>query len=90
MDGLRFRQAITKSLVAKCEEEEPPEIVDPLTTLREECQQAHCDKYKIKLDTCNDRVNSRKKTAETCYEELLDLFHCVDHCASHSLFSKLK
>ena len=74
----------------KCEEEEEPELVDPLDTAREKCQEHHCEKYRVKLDTCNDRVNSRSKTAETCFEELLDLFHCVDHCASEKVFHQLK
>lgn len=43
-----------------------------------------------KLQTCNDRVNSRKATTETCLEEVSDLFHYVDHCVAKTLFSKLK
>lgn len=39
---------------------------------------------------CNDRVNSRSKTAEVCAEELIDYLHELDHCVAHSLFSKLK
>ena len=72
----------------RCEEEE--EIVDPQVVLRDECKVKHCEKYDVKLATCNDRVNSRQNTAETCYEELLDLFHCIDHCVSKDLFKKLK
>lgn len=34
------------------------------------------------LETCNDRVKSKKETDETCYEELLDYVHCVDACVS--------
>ena len=89
----QLRHSITKTggqLIpfAKCDEE--PELVDPQEVLREKCRSSKCDKYKVKLDTCNDRVNSRTQTAETCYEELLDLFHCVDHCAAKELFQKLK
>ena len=73
----------------RCEEEEP-ELVDPQTVLREECKAKHCEKYDVKLQTCNDRVNSRTQTAESCFEELLDLFHCVDHCVAKDLFKKLK
>ena len=96
MDGIssQLKQLASKQsplMVARCEEEEEEEIIDPQVILRNECRETeHCAKYRIKLDSCNDRVNSRKKTAETCYEELLDLFHCVDHCASKKLFSKLK
>ena len=79
------------SFKVKCEEEEEaPELVDPQETIREECKEHHCEKYVAKLESCNDRVNSRTKTAETCFEELLDLFHCVDHCASQKLFAQLK
>lgn len=73
----------------RCEEEE--ELVDPYDVLREKCRKEEkCEKYEAKLNSCNERVRSRKKTAETCYEELLDLFHCVDHCAAKDLFKKLK
>ena len=74
---------------ARCEDEEP-ELVDPQETLRAECKAQKCDKYRVKLETCNERVNSRSQTTESCYEELLDLFHCVDHCVAKNLFSKLK
>lgn len=47
-------------------EEEEEELVDPQQTLREQCVEHHCDRYKVRLDTCNDRVNSRSKTTETC------------------------
>lgn len=82
------QQSSSFFIKAKCEEE--PELVDPQTVLREECKTAHCGDYITKLETCNQRVESRTKTEETCYEELLDLFHCVDHCVSKTLFSKLK
>lgn len=70
--------------------EEEAELVDPQGVIREECNAHHCEKYQTKLTTCNARVNSRSNTAETCYEELLDLMHCIDHCASQKLFTKLK
>ncbi|GAB1601187.1 cytochrome b-c1 complex subunit 6, mitochondrial-like [Argonauta hians] len=72
------------------EEEEEEDLVDEHDTLRDKCRENKCAKYQEKLDTCNDRVNSRSKTAETCTEELMDLFHCVDYCAAKTLFSKLK
>ena len=71
-------------------EEEEEELVDQQVVLREECSKHHCQGYEDKLKTCNDRVNSRSQTAETCMEEIIDLMHCVDHCASKTLFSKLK
>ncbi|XP_020293261.1 cytochrome b-c1 complex subunit 6, mitochondrial-like [Pseudomyrmex gracilis] len=67
------------------------ELVDPQTKLRETCsQQAKCTNLQEKLNTCNDRVNSRTKTEETCLEELIDYVECVDHCVAKTLFSKLK
>lgn len=67
------------------------EIVDPLTVRREKCQQeANCVKLKLRLDKCTKRVNKAKATEETCFEEIIDYVNCVDHCAMHGLFSKLK
>lgn len=82
-------RSIRPSFVARAEEEEV-ELVDPQEVLREECKQSKCQSLAERLETCNARVSSRKKTTETCYEELIDLMHCVDHCAAKTLFSKLK
>ncbi|XP_008545652.1 cytochrome b-c1 complex subunit 6, mitochondrial [Microplitis demolitor] len=72
-------------------DDEDAELVDPQKVLREKCsQEPKCVKFQERLTTCNNRVNSRKKTEETCLEELIDYVNCVDHCASHDLFSKLK
>ncbi|XP_029166387.1 cytochrome b-c1 complex subunit 6, mitochondrial-like [Nylanderia fulva] len=74
--------------VVKADDEE---LVDPQKVLREECAlEAKCVNLQEKLNTCNDRVNSRSNTEETCLEELLDYVQCVDHCVSKTLFSKLK
>lgn len=80
----------SKGKVFAADEEEEEELVDPQTVLREECKDKHCLGYEKRLNECNDRVNSRSQTAETCMEEIIDLMHCVDHCASKTLFSKLK
>jgi len=73
------------------EPEEEPDLVDPQDVLRESCsKQKDCAAFQTKLLTCNDRVNSRKQTAETCSEELIDYMHCVDHCVSKKLFNYLK
>merc|ERR1719510_480893 len=37
-----------------------------------------------RLQSCNDRVNSKEQTTETCYEEILDFYHCMDHCAGNN------
>ena len=60
--------------------------MDPATAIKEACAESHCTSYKAKLDECNDRVRSKNKTTETCFEEILDFYHCVDHCAASSIF----
>lgn len=66
------------------------EIVDPLNTRREKCQaEPKCVKLKLRLDKCTARV-SKNNDGETCFEEIIDYVNCVDHCAMHGLFSKLK
>ncbi|XP_055853352.1 cytochrome b-c1 complex subunit 6, mitochondrial [Episyrphus balteatus] len=73
------------------EEAEEEELVDPQTTLREKCaKDGHIEALYNKYQACNDRVNSRSKTAETCSEELFDYIGELDHCVSHSLWKKLK
>ncbi|XP_030370561.1 cytochrome b-c1 complex subunit 6, mitochondrial [Scaptodrosophila lebanonensis] len=75
--------------VVKADDEE--DLVDPQTALREKCQtKGHIESLYTKYQECNDRVNSRSKTTETCMEELFDYVAELDHCVAHSLFSKLK
>ena len=70
---------------------EEQEIVDPMTTRREKCSlDPKILKLKQRLEECNKRVSSRKKTEETCFEEIIDYVSAVDHCAHHGLFDKLK
>ncbi|OQR75574.1 cytochrome b-c1 complex subunit 6 [Tropilaelaps mercedesae] len=70
---------------------EEAELVDPQVTLRAKCgEKPKCKEFKAKFDECEARVNSRKKTAETCAEELFDFLHCVDHCVAPELFKHLK
>lgn len=67
------------------------EIVDPLSTRRQKCaEDPKCKKFRIRLNNCNKRVSKAKETEETCLEEIIDFTSCVDHCAMHGLFSKLK
>ncbi|CAK9807013.1 Cytochrome b-c1 complex subunit 6, mitochondrial [Anthophora quadrimaculata] len=74
--------------IVKADDEE---LIDPQKLLREKCsRQPKCAAMQEKLETCNQRVNSRSKTEETCFEELIDYVQCVDHCVSETLFSKLK
>ena len=72
------------------DDEDEDELVDPADKIKEECKTSHCQSYVNKLEACNDRVNSKPDTEETCYEEILDFYHCLDHCASKQIFAKLK
>ncbi|XP_023323203.1 cytochrome b-c1 complex subunit 6, mitochondrial [Eurytemora carolleeae] len=78
------------SLKAEEEEEEEEDLVDPAATLKEECAETKCASYKARLDECNERVLSKAKTSETCFEEILDFYHCVDHCAAPKIFQHVK
>ncbi|XP_004524244.1 cytochrome b-c1 complex subunit 6, mitochondrial [Ceratitis capitata] len=72
-------------------EDEEAELVDPQSALREKCQSnGNIQALYSKYQECNDRVNGKSKTTETCMEELFDYVTELDHCASHHLFSKLK
>eukprot|EP00055_Hartaetosiga_balthica_P016334 m.102948 g.102948 ORF g.102948 m.102948 type:complete len:99 (-) comp9087_c0_seq1:1134-1430(-) len=71
------------------EEEDEEELEDPLVEIREQCGEK-CQKFKEELVKCEERVNSKSKTEETCLQELFDFLHCVDHCVSHKLFDHLK
>ena len=64
--------------------------MDPMEEVKEKCSETtKCMKYKEILDECNDRVNSKSNTAETCTQELFDFIHCVDDCISKNLFKKI-
>ena len=92
---MAFRTFLTRffsmPVVMAEEEGEEAELVDPQTVLREKCQtHGNIESLYNKYQTCNDRVNSRTKTAETCMEELIDYVSELDHCVAHSLWPKLK
>merc|ERR1712055_1147187 len=72
------------------EEEDEEDLIDPAVEIKEKCAEGECIKYKSRLDECNDRVTSKNNTTETCLEEILDFYHCVDHCAGNKIFSTLK
>merc|ERR1712021_303597 len=57
------------------EDEDEEDLVDPHDTVREDCAKDHCAAVKA-------RVESKSSTTETCFEEVLDFYHCIDHCAS--------
>lgn len=88
---MSFIQNFIKNYIPKVKaDDDEEELVDPQKVLREKCSAAHCESFQEKLNTCNDRVNSRKQTEETCLEELIHYVECVDHCVAKTLFSKLK
>merc|ERR1711894_24152 len=72
------------------EDEDEEDLVDPADAIKEACKTEHCQSYLDKLEICNNRVDSKPNTEETCYEEILDFYHCLDHCASKQIFAKLK
>jgi len=72
------------------EEEDEEDLIDPAVDIKEKCSDGHCSSYKNRLDECNDRVTSKSNTTETCLEEILDFYHCVDHCAGNKIFDVLK
>lgn len=54
---------------------------DPKIRLEKECQKTpKCQPLLEKFMNCEKRVLSKKKTKETCLEELYDLTACSDKC----------
>uniref|UniRef100_A0A8C2LBQ6 Ubiquinol-cytochrome C reductase hinge domain-containing protein n=1 Tax=Cricetulus griseus TaxID=10029 RepID=A0A8C2LBQ6_CRIGR len=83
------RKMLTGSRDSK-EEEEEEELVDPLTTVREQCEQLEkCVKARERLELCDKHVfpNTDEKD---CTEELFDFLYARDHCVAHKLFNRLK
>ena len=72
---------------ATAEEEE--DVVDPMDTIRETCKKS-CGGYQSRLEACNERVESKSETEETCHEEVIDFFHCMDSCSTNPLFRVTK
>ncbi|XP_029939918.1 cytochrome b-c1 complex subunit 6, mitochondrial isoform X3 [Salarias fasciatus] len=73
------------------DEEEEEEMVDPLETMRQKCEEAeHCMHTRERLEQCETRVGSRSATEEDCTEELFDFLHARDHCVAHKLFHSVK
>lgn len=71
------------------EDEEDPE--DPYETNRTKCAETkQCADLMAIFEQCEERVNSKSQTEETCSQEILDFFHCQDHCAAKGVFAKLK
>ena len=71
------------------EDEEDPE--DPYETNRTRCAETkQCADLMAIFEQCEERVSSKSQTEETCSQEILDFFHCQDHCAAKGVFAKLK
>eukprot|EP00088_Acartia_fossae_P032765 TRINITY_DN3350_c5_g1_i1.p1 TRINITY_DN3350_c5_g1~~TRINITY_DN3350_c5_g1_i1.p1 ORF type:complete len:113 (+),score=34.78 TRINITY_DN3350_c5_g1_i1:47-340(+) len=85
-----FSSSVSVKAEEEEEEEEEEDLVDPATAIKEACAENHCTAAKAKLDACNERVQSKSKTTETCFEEILDFYHCVDHCAASDIFKHVK
>lgn len=72
-------------------DDDDEELVDPQVRLAECCAKSEeCSKLQDVLQACNDRVNSKAQTDETCTMELFDFIHCVNHCVTKDLFRYLK
>ena len=64
-------------------EEEEEDVEDPIDELREKCSEVgKCKKLNEILEECNNRVDGKSSTTETCTQELFDFLHCRDHCVS--------
>ncbi|KAK7574469.1 hypothetical protein V9T40_011660 [Parthenolecanium corni] len=73
------------------DDDDEEELVDPFVPIRENCKKREkAIALRKKYDECNARVRSKKKTAETCEEELHDLVKVLDHCVAESLFDHVK
>lgn len=72
--------------------EEEEEMVCPQEKLRDDCRAKdhHVAELLEKYNNCNERVNAKTKTSETCEEELFDYIHALDHCVAKTLWKKLK
>ena len=85
------KRMLTRSRDPKEEEEEEEELVDPLTTVREQFEQLEKRvKAQEQLGFCDERVSSRSQAEEGYTEELFDFLHARDHCEAHKLFKSLK
>ena len=73
------------------EEEEEVEAVDPAEELREKCAAgSKCAPLWTEFEKCEERVNSRTNTEETCVQELFDFLKCQDKCVSILFKTDLK
>merc|ERR1711941_235566 len=73
------------------EDEEEEELIDPLVTLREQCNSRTTAKaLQAEYARCSERVESRSETEETCTQELFDMLHHRDECVAKQIHRFLK
>lgn len=81
------------------EDEDEDELVDPMDTLKEECEKSTaCHEYAHHFQECVDRVTKAQEDPdyehleykEDCVEEFFHLQHCINDCVAPKLFFKLK
>merc|ERR1739838_348598 len=78
MSGAKDEAKTTsESVMDKFIPRDEEDLVDPAVQIKEDCaNSAACISSKERLDACNERVNSKENTEETCLEEILDFYHC--------------
>ena len=86
----KFEKIVPKVKADDEEDEDEEEMIDPGMEIKEACAAGECAKYKARYEECNERVSGKSKTTETCMEEVLDFYHCIDHCNASKVFDKLK
>eukprot|EP00316_Scyphosphaera_apsteinii_P014411 CAMPEP_0119308720 /NCGR_PEP_ID=MMETSP1333-20130426/12314_1 /TAXON_ID=418940 /ORGANISM="Scyphosphaera apsteinii, Strain RCC1455" /LENGTH=69 /DNA_ID=CAMNT_0007312555 /DNA_START=17 /DNA_END=226 /DNA_ORIENTATION=+ len=65
------------------------EVEDPKVAVDAKCAATlACAKLMVVYEQCAERIES--KGSGRCAGQYMDYTHCVDTCAAHSLFSKLK
>lgn len=71
---------------------EEQELVCPQEKLREKCREKNEKIVELlqRYQDCNVRVNTKKKTNETCEEEMFDYIHALDQCVAKTLWKNLK
>ena len=87
MASEQFEKIVPRVRADEEEEEDEPKLVDPAVEIKAHSAEDHCAKYKARLEECNERVNSKTKSTETCMEEVIDFYHFVDHCTGPKILS---
>lgn len=68
------------------DEEEEPVCLKP--AIEAACA-SHCTDFKAKLDACAERIRGKGEGYD-CRGQAHDMFRCIDHCASPSVFNNIK